>query len=85
MRCTVILTVLLFLVAYLSYRVFLLPQPVRHDRSVVPAAAVLITVFSQAFQPLHYAQSGGLLFAATTVFLFFASGMYAERIGAANR
>ncbi|PWN97203.1 hypothetical protein FA09DRAFT_361479 [Tilletiopsis washingtonensis] len=61
----VILSVLLLLVAYLSYRVFLLPPP--------------------AFQPLHYAQSGGLLFAATTVFLFFASGMYAERIGAANR
>ncbi|CEH13975.1 UNCHARACTERIZED [Ceraceosorus bombacis] len=33
---------------------------------------------------LHYLQLGALLLGGTTIFLFFASGMYSERIGAAN-
>lgn len=39
----------------------------------------------QEWQPLHYLNVTILLVTATMLFLFFASGMYAERITAANK
>jgi hypothetical protein len=37
------------------------------------------------WQPLHYLNVTILLVTGTMLFLFFASGMYAERIAAANK
>ncbi|PWN30231.1 hypothetical protein BDZ90DRAFT_7514 [Jaminaea rosea] len=44
-----------------------------------------VAFLPKAYLPLHYAQLALLVVCSTTLFLFFASGMYAERIVAANR
>ncbi|CAO1629225.1 unnamed protein product [Parajaminaea phylloscopi] len=44
-----------------------------------------VLLVPKSYVPLHYAQLALLVVCCTTLFLFFASGMYAERIVAANR
>lgn len=52
---------------------------------VILFLAYHVAFIPKAYPPLHYAQLACLVVSSTTLFLFFASGMYAERIVAANR
>lgn len=88
-RTTAFLCSLIGVIAYLAYVVFVLPSIVRpppppHLREDVPRLTPPL-VSPEQYSLVHYGNVALLLVAVTTLVLFFATGMYSEKIAYAHK